>query len=501
MTTNKKFILLIIIILLVKIFLSVIVPLTGDEAYFIITGKYHLAWGYYEHPPIIWWLAYLLSGFGRYNPPIFVYRLFSVFSTVLIGIIMFLFLKEYDREKAFLISSIFLLSPLNILAVVFVNDIPLVLFTFLSGLFFFYGIKREKTKYFIWSGIFFGLAFLCKYFAVLYFLSLLLFCIYNKKNWKNFWIFVLSSFPLVFINAYWNYTHQWVNLMFNLIYRNKHFFFKPKHILMFFIYQIYLITPWVLYYIIRKGKKFFAFSEKKFLFFIFLYIIPILFLTYISFKTGVGIHWTISFLPFLFLCIITLEIYQLKNSFKYNIFFAGLQILFISIICLLPITSLKKILKNFHKNSGYSDIVMFKTPEKICKRINKFPSTYILAAQGYTGASIMSFYDKKYFVIFGSLSHSGREDDLISNFTEFNGKDFLIFCPEKPDKKFYKQFFKKVKIVTEKIEGANIYFVLGKQFIFKNYRNIILKKVLKDYWTVPKFLPHSGNPFKKKYNL
>ncbi|MCL5674559.1 MAG: glycosyltransferase family 39 protein [Candidatus Omnitrophica bacterium] len=501
MASNKKFILLIAGILLIKIFLSLVVPLTGDEAYFIITGKYHLALGYYEHPPMIWWLAYLFSGFGRYTPAVFIYRLFPVFSTIIIGIIIFFFLKEYDREKAFLISSVFLLSPLNILAVVFVNDIPLVLFTFLSGIFFFYGMKREKTIYFILSGIFFGLAFLCKYFAVLYFLALLVFCMFNRKNWKNFWIFVLSSFPLIFINAYWNYTHDWINLLFNLIYRNRHFIFKPKHVLMFFIYQIYLITPWVLYYIIKKGKKFFDFKEKRVLFFIFLYVIPIAFLFYISFKTGVGIHWTISFLPFLFLCIITLETYQLKNSFKYNVFFAGFQILLIATICLLPITSLKKILKNLNESSGYSDVVMFKSPGEICKEIQKFPSKYILAAHGYTEASIMSYYDRRYFVIFGSLSRSGREDDVISDFTEFNGKDFLIFCPEKPDKKFYGQFFKKVKIVTRKIDGATVYFVLGKKFIFRSYKNLILKKVLEDYYTVPKFLPHYGNPFKEKYHL
>ncbi len=501
MTSNKKFIIFIAVILLIKIFLSIIVPLTGDEAYFIITGKYHLAWGYYEHPPMIWWMAYLFSCFGRCTPPVFIYRLFPVLSTIIIGIIMFLFLKEYDREKALLVSSIFLLSPLNILAVIFVNDIPLVLFTFLSGLFFFYGIKKEIRRYFIISGIFFGLAFLCKYFAVLYFLSVVVFCIYNKKNWKNFWIFVLSSFPLVFINAYWNYTHDWINLLFNLIYRNEHPVFKLKHFLMFVIYQVYLVTPWVLYYVIKKGRKFFAFPEKKFLFFFFLYIIPIVFLACISLKVGVGIHWTISFLPFLFLFIIALDVYQLRNSLKYNVFFAGVQILFVAIICLLPITSLQKILKNLNESGESSAVVMFKSPEKICKEIQKFPAGYILAANGYTESSILSYYDKKYFVIFGSLSRSGREDDMISDFTKFNNKNFLIFTLGKPNKKFYKHFFKKIVVEKKKIDGANFYFILGKGFIFTNYKDIILKKVFDDFYTVPKFLPHHGNPFKEKYNL
>ena len=150
---RRKFIFLIILVAIVKIFFSVIVPLTGDEAYFITTGQ-HLALGYYEHPPMIWWLAYLFSSFGKCLPPIFVYRLFSVFSTILIGILMFFFLKKHSVEKAYLISSIFLLSPLNLLSVVFVNDIPLVLFVFLSGVFFFYGTENRKARDFVLSGMF-----------------------------------------------------------------------------------------------------------------------------------------------------------------------------------------------------------------------------------------------------------------------------------------------------------------------------------------------------------
>ena len=67
--------------------------------------------------------------------------------------------------------------------------------------------------------------------------------------------------------------------------------------------------------------------------------------------------------------------------------------------------------------------------------------------------------------------------------------------------KLYEQFFKKVNIVTKNIDGADLYFVLGEKFIFRRYKNLILKKILEDYYTVPEFLPHYGNPFKEKYRF
>jgi hypothetical protein len=44
-----------------KIALLWFVPLTGDEAYFIVWGQ-DLSLGYYDHPPAVGWVLYLLSG-------------------------------------------------------------------------------------------------------------------------------------------------------------------------------------------------------------------------------------------------------------------------------------------------------------------------------------------------------------------------------------------------------------------------------------------------------
>ncbi|MCX7917957.1 MAG: glycosyltransferase family 39 protein, partial [bacterium] len=198
--------------LILKFFLAYFFPLTGDEAYFITSGKF-FDLGYYEHPPLIWWIIYISSFFGRYTFHFFYYRLFSIFTTLLIGYLIFILLKT-EEEKRYLISSFFLLSPVYLLSFLITNDIPLLFFTFLSGIFFYKGIKEERKIDFIISGTFFGLAFLSKYLSILYLIGVFVYVTLRneKKLWKNFFVFFAFSLPLIFINLYWNYTHCWINV-------------------------------------------------------------------------------------------------------------------------------------------------------------------------------------------------------------------------------------------------------------------------------------------------
>lgn len=44
-----------------RLWFSVVLPMTGDEAYFVLWGE-HPAGGYYDHPPMVgWWLTGLLA--------------------------------------------------------------------------------------------------------------------------------------------------------------------------------------------------------------------------------------------------------------------------------------------------------------------------------------------------------------------------------------------------------------------------------------------------------
>lgn len=492
---SKLFYRIFFITLIVKLFLSYFFPLTGDEAYFITTGKF-FDFGYYEHPPMIWWFIYLFSFFGKYKFHYFFYRLFSVFSTSLVGFLIFKLISRIDKEKGYLIASLFFLSPVHLLGFLITNDTPLFLFTFLSGIFFYTGIKTERKVHFIISGIFFGLSFLSKYFSVLYFLSIFIYIIFKreKKLWFNFLIFLISSLPFISINLYWNYTHCWINFLFNLVYRKKQDCFKIKNILFFFLSLFFLLTPYFFYTLIKS--KFFIrkkFEEKED-FFYFIFIIPVIFFFLLSFLREVGLHWYISFIPFIFIL--------LKEEKKEKILKA-LKIAFqFEIIILTPIISLLffpvSIFKN-HKN--YPEIIMFLNPYPLCEYLKNFENEYIFASIGYTESAIMSYYCKNDFIVFGDLSHSGREYDINFDFKEIDGRDILIFSPRDIDLEKYAEFFKEIKKEVIKIEGASFYLLFCKKFNYQNYRDKILRKIYEKFYKIPEFLPARGNFFKEKYGF
>jgi len=492
---NKVFNLTIFFTLILKLFLSYFFPLTGDEAYFITTSK-NFDFGYYEHPPMIWWLLYFFSFFGRYTFHFFYYRLFSIFTTTLIGISIFNLVKDFDNGKAYLISSLFLLSPLHIFNFFITNDIPLMLFTFLSAFYFYFGIKNEKRIYFFISGIFAGLSFLSKYFSCLYFLVLLIYIIYKKekKLLRNFVIFIISAFPFIFINLYWNYTHCWINFLFNLIYRKKMEFFKIKNIILFFLSILFLITPYF-FKILVESKFFLKKKFKNFIdFFYLIFLIPLSFFFLLSFLRRVGLHWYISFLPFLFILLEETNKEEILKSIKFAIIFDLLIFFFVSSILLLPV-------EKFKNHKKYPQILMFLKPEILASYLKGFKDNYIFATRGYTESAIMSYYTKIDFIVFGSLSSSGRQYDISFDFRKIDGKDILIFSLEDIEKEKFSDFFERIDKEKIKIYDGDFYLLFCKKFNYKNYREKVLKKTYGKFYKIPDFLPAKGNFFKEKYNF
>src|SRR5207247_1576374 len=72
-------------------------------------------------------------------------------------------------------------------------------------------------------GVFLGLAFLSKYFAVLLGFAYVVHVALSprgQRDWRALALVVLSSLPFAAVNLWWNYEHCWANLMFNLY--NRH---------------------------------------------------------------------------------------------------------------------------------------------------------------------------------------------------------------------------------------------------------------------------------------
>jgi len=208
-------------ILLFKLVIIFLLPLTGDEAYFIKWAN-HLDIGYYDHPPMVGWLIYLMSFFS--DSYIF-FRLFSFFTVLVVAYLIYRILLEFelDKEKASFGAMIFVLMPVDILLSLFTNDIPLLLFGTLGVYFFIKSIKSRWLLNSTLAGLFFGLAFLSKYFIVFLIFGLLIYAIRESgtKVFKNILVAFLVFLPFVVQNLYFNYNSCWNNILFNFFARTK----------------------------------------------------------------------------------------------------------------------------------------------------------------------------------------------------------------------------------------------------------------------------------------
>ena len=48
-----------VLALLIKLVIAALLPMTGDEAYFVLWGR-QLDYGYYDHPPMAGWMTGLM---------------------------------------------------------------------------------------------------------------------------------------------------------------------------------------------------------------------------------------------------------------------------------------------------------------------------------------------------------------------------------------------------------------------------------------------------------
>ncbi|HEY6093649.1 MAG TPA: glycosyltransferase family 39 protein, partial [Gallionellaceae bacterium] len=128
MNLKAAFNYVLLVTLLLKLALAALLPMSGDEAYFLVWAR-HLDFGYYDHPPMAGWFLHLLLYLGNSE---WVLRLPAVLTSTLIGYGIYRMLRPLDEHKAALVAILFLISPLNVLNVLVTTDTPLILFAFLS---------------------------------------------------------------------------------------------------------------------------------------------------------------------------------------------------------------------------------------------------------------------------------------------------------------------------------------------------------------------------------
>jgi hypothetical protein len=476
----------IIIISILKLFILFLLPLTGDEAYFIKWAN-HLDLGYYDHPPMIGWTIYIMQYISE---SYIFFRLFSFATVFVVAYFIYKILLEFNikREKAIFSSILFILMPINILILLITNDIPLLLFGTIGSYFLLKSFRVNYIQNSILSGIFLGFSFLSKYFAVFLMLGLLIYLIltYKTKAIKNVLIAILTLSPFIIGNLYFNYNSCWNNIMFNFFARTENLHFNISTIIGYLIILIYLLTPWGIYYVLKSKDN----IDKKLLKFIISSVgVGLGIFLMVSLKKKIGLHWVLLFMPYLFMLFIFIKDTYQNKFIKYNLFFTYFHITILLLILLLPNSILQK-----HKK--YKDILLFTDTQTICKNISNYQNLF---TTGYTSASILSYHCKKDIKMILNNSKYGRLDDKLVDIRMLQNQTINIFFKNKPNIANLKNIFQKVKINSIQISNQIYYIANCQNLIYENYKNNYIAIQKEKFYNIPSWLPIGDCYFYDRY--
>ncbi len=465
----SKKLLIILAIFCAKIAILFLLPLTGDEAYFIKWAS-HPAMGYYDHPPMVGWIIYALEFIQNSH---FVFRSFALFTTFVTAFVIFKIATIYGRQKemALMGALIFLASPVDLLLVLMTNDVALIFFGSLGSLFWILALERNSTTYAALAGIALGGAFLSKYFALFLMLSLLLFALFTYKTKAIRHLFVALIFTLLAMaqNLYFNYNSCWNNILFNFFARTQESHYSLATVLGYFALILYIVTPWGIYYNFKKKR-----NQDK-LFWLNSSVLSVAFVVFfaVSLKNSVGLHWFLLFTPFIFLLTTSLSRQNQEKFFSYNAIFTSIHVLVLLPILLLPTTLLKS-----HKK--YSDIVLYTAPQALCPHFEHDERVFTTS---YSTSALLSHYCKKEFTTLFNNSKYGRMDDALFDVREIADKNITILEKKEPKESSYNSVCDGNSTTTPlNINGVLFYKVECKNFKYESYKKSYLEIQNKNFY-------------------
>ena len=193
--------------------------LFGDEAQYWLWAK-EIDMGYYSKPPLLAWSVGIFTFiFG--NSFVSIKFIPLIFYIATCFVIYLTTLELYKNKELAIFSglSFFLLPSVTVSSFLLSTDVVLILFWCLSLLQLIKIRSNPNLINFLFLGIFLGFSFLAKYAAIYFVLSLFIIFFFNKKikncffkNFKFFFVFLITLIIIFLPNIIWNLNNEWVTL-------------------------------------------------------------------------------------------------------------------------------------------------------------------------------------------------------------------------------------------------------------------------------------------------
>lgn len=465
-----------------RFWLAAALPITGDEAYFILWGRTPDI-GFYDHPPMVGWLlAPLLS----VSEAPWVLRLPVLLLPVLVALLVrhaLIAWFERDAGTADLAAIAVLLVPLNVWNVFITTDTPLILFSVASLLAF----ARAR---FLLAGVLLGLAFLSKYFAVLLGIAYLAWAIAARRP-RAFALAFAGALPFGLVNLYWNWQACWCNVMFNAINRHEGAGLSWETPALYAASLAYLAGP--LLWFAWKGRARLRVPAHGAL--LAAWLVPLVVFALLSPVRRIGLHWLLSFVPAIILTVaLALERRALVVSVRWFAGIAVVQIATLAVLVALP-------LETWQGRRFYQNLVLLKETRTILQALEAALPSATPAYESYSMAAVMSFHAKRTVPVFGPGSSHARHDDILTDWRAYQGRDLTILGRDQADLARYSPYFRQVEARRIEVRGAAFHAVLGRGFDYAAYREGVLKPVRERWYRIPRGLPVGRCYFFERYGF
>jgi hypothetical protein len=488
-----------------RFILAAWMPMTGDEAYFILWGK-NLDYGYYDHTPFVGWL---LAALLTVSDAAWWLRLPSVVLPVVVSFCIYRLLLPRQPQVAIWVALVYLVAPVNIVNFLITTDTPLIIFSFISASFFYRALYKNSANlaekdhtylYFSLAGLFLGLAFFSKYFAVFlgiaYGIYILVFH-RTKRGFAGLGLILLLVAPFVFINLLWNYNHCWNNILFNLFNRTAGADDPLSSLGKYLGMLVYLFSPFLIYYIYKNKSELKKHTENKFnRVYLWLAAVPLTLFLVLLLRKEVGLHWVFSFYPFAFIAFAgLLSVKQWRRTFHFMWLFSLLHVIGLISVMTLPVETF------VGKKEAVQNLVFGKYSPEVLAELKPYEKDYTFGTISYGMSSVASYYSRRHFIVFDRGSYHAREDERLTNYKDLDGKNILIFKRTAINLDYLSRYFESSERKTLKVRKATFELLLGNNFNYDLYRKEILTDINRDFYAIPEWLPVGQCEFKYKYGF
>ena len=471
--------------------LSAAMPMTADEAYFVLWGRAPDL-GFYDHPPMIgWWLAPLVA----LSDADWVARLPAVLAPAAVALAVRAALLgwfERDEDTASLAGLAVLLAPINLWNVLVTTDAPLLVFSVASLLVFLRAVQRDQAVLFLAAGALLGFAFLSKYFAVLLGAAYLAWAA-QARRWNAAGLVVVGALPAALLNLYWNVNACWSNVMFNAINRHGDAGWTWTTPMLYAASLAYLAAP-LLWFLWRERSRLTAapaaHASRALLL---AWLLPLAVFALLSPVKRIGLHWLQSFLPAL---VMTLALLGPRDSLlrvvRFFAFFALAHLVLAGVVAALPLAA-------WQETRYHASLVFHARTATLLEALAPELRRYVLAADSYAAAAVLAYHTRRDVPVIGMGSSHARHDDILTDWRRHAGRDILVLRRTRPDPAEYRRYFRHVEVDTLRLGGASFYLVRGDGFDFEAYRREVLTPVRERYYRIPQFLPVGRCYFFERY--